>query len=691
MSRSKKAQQLEKLLDVAEELADNEFEERMKEQHYASKELSLLSSSDDDDLNKPIDDVLDENVDVDKENEVDKSNDKTETNDIDTNESNESNDTNKNESILDENNEEDENDLNDSNNTEDNEDGDDEIDDNETNSEDDKQSNSDNNDTDKSNDTEYTDNTNNDKQNDNTETLTDTTNTTDNIETIQSTTPYTDNSNEIETTQDNNNSTETTENDLPTKPSVSFDLDEEKIPRRRKHTPKPKRSHSRSHSHHDAIKLPPHIHKNKPSSPTSTTYRTTTKPENKPVETEITLSNEHKTEEQINAEINERKQQIMNEIKKQVEELEKNDKSLKIDLNEYITPTDSTDPTDTPNGISNETDNHNKYFTYLNYLLGNTLLPDDVGNQLRAIDYINSITSFKYDPYDSPNQALQHTLAENVLTINKLNDIFEAEIIPVMIDNYHFDDIDEKVCLFLEKYKSINSTNLEYNLIRSFLAKLIYSLSTSTELALREKKVIHVDAKYKKALLHDLDIMKHLQTNDGKFIQSWNKFIEAFFGLDGDNLVYNFESYTKLNSELEVAYKEDFLMEILLANTLKTYFPSISINYFYAIKSVYIMVRLLTVYIDKLKRDFIENHKNINVEKVMNDINVIGHIGTMIYEIKNYTFKQMSRTLPSCKNGMHNKTEMYILNHIFTGGQYYLLKMLEKSLPCLGNLLANVK
>ena len=450
------------------------------------------------------------------------------------------------------------------------------------------------------------------------------------------------------------------------KPSEVIQPPQESAKVYRKRGPKPKSSHYKHHTH---VEQPPQQHE---AIETFDTRTINTRVNGKQMQAEISVSNSHKSEEQINAEANSHKDKVMREIREQVEELERNDQSLKVNTSDYLSATD-------------EQHTEDKCARYLYYILGKFLLPDTIVNNLPAIEYINSITTFKYNPYDSPNVALQHSIPENVLTIHKLNKIFETELIPVMIDNYHFDDVDEKICLFLEKFKTLPSTNLEYEMIRSFLAKLIYSLSTSTEMALREKKVSHVDPKYKKAILHDLDIMSSVQFTKGKWMLSWSKFIESFFGYDGDNLVYDFKSYEKLNSEVKTSYEEDFLMEILLANILKTYFPSISINYFYVIKSVYLTARLLTVYIDHLKQKVHKLGQIPNVEDIVNDINIIAHAGVMLYEIKNYTFKQMSRSLPSCKNGMSNETEMYILNHIFTGGQYYLLKMLERSLPVLGS------
>ena len=67
----------------------------------------------------------------------------------------------------------------------------------------------------------------------------------------------------------------------------------------------------------------------------------------------------------------------------------------------------------------------------------------------------------------------------------------------------------------------------------------------------------------------------------------------------------------------------------------------------------------------------------------MNELYTIAVAGVLMYENKSFIYKQASRTLPSYDKPLSNETKLYILNHLLTGGQYYILKMIEESLPSI--------
>ena len=121
------------------------------------------------------------------------------------------------------------------------------------------------------------------------------------------------------------------------------------------------------------------------------------------------------------------------------------------------------------------------------------------------------------------------------------------------------------------------------------------------------------------------------------------------------------------------------MVENLLGNILKCYLPSIALNYFYAIKSIYIIARLTSLYIQ------LGLFKGKSTEEVMNDLFVIGASGAIVYENKSFIFKQATRSLPGYDKPLSNETKLYILNHLMTGGQFYILKMMEESLPVIAS------
>lgn len=368
-----------------------------------------------------------------------------------------------------------------------------------------------------------------------------------------------------------------------------------------------------------------------------------------------------KTQAEIDLEMKQAKERFESDLKEQVDELESTGNYNVIDTEDFMKTSDN-------------------YNTYVQYLIGNLYVPSACGSRLTASDYINGITQFKYNPYDSPNVSMQHTIPENVVLMHRLNKLLHHEFVELNNTNLHFDDMDTRVCKYLMDNRNVPTTKLEYTLIKSFLGKLMISLSTTTEMACKNRDTPLIDTAYKQAIARDLAMMKTFQI-DGKLQLSWDKFVEAFLGIGVDNYIYRHDSYDKLNERLKIAYNSDFLTELLVANTLKCYIPSISINYFYAIKSMYITARLISIYINKLSTE------SPKIEDVMNGIKTIVSVGCSLYEIKSYVFKQMTRTLPSYTDKLEDKTEMYIVNHLFTGGQYYLLKMIERAAPVIASLL----
>lgn len=366
----------------------------------------------------------------------------------------------------------------------------------------------------------------------------------------------------------------------------------------------------------------------------------------------------------VTATIEQAKQSFIDSLAADVAKLEESN-SVRIDNIERYLPT---------------SDNHGSYITFM---LGKFFVPKAVTQTLSMNDFINSATTFKYDAYDSPNMSITHPLSESVIYLKRLSELFGFEFLSSVSAKWKFDELDSKLTEFLAKHAELPSTVLEYELIKNFMGKIAIALSTTTERAFRESRTPLVNATYRSVIAYDIAVMNQLK-GESKWFKSWSKFMDAFYGTGADNFVYTHESYAKLNEHLEIAYANDFLTEIMVANMLKCYFPSISLNYFYVIKCVYIIARLLTVYSNKLDTD--DSFKSRTLEDIMNDINVICSVGVIIYENKNFIFKQTSHSLPRYTDDVNEKTNMYILNHLFTGGQYYLLKMFEVCGPVLANM-----
>ena len=382
---------------------------------------------------------------------------------------------------------------------------------------------------------------------------------------------------------------------------------------------------------------------------------------------EVTKENiREPTEKEIIENITKSKNKLINDINAQVESIEQSGDYKNIKTDKYLPDTDL-------------------YGVYYQYVIGKLFVPLNCGLKLDTNEYINNTTVFKYNAFDTPNMSMQHTIPEKVIYLKKLNQIFEHEFINNKSGDFHFNDLDKQIVTFLYKYKNYGTTKIEYGIIKSLMGKLIISLNTSCELALRDNTKSTLNTEFKQAVIRDIECMKYIQSTDGKLYTSWKTFLNSLFSLDSDKLIYVHNNYKSLNNKLKIAYDSDFLTENLLANMLKCYLPSIAINYFYVIKSIYLIARLLSIYIQEKK--YIENNDFKEFDDIVNDIYTIGTIGTILYENKVFILKQIPRSLPRYDKQISEQTQMYILNHLLTGGQYYILKMLEESLPVVASLL----
>ena len=372
------------------------------------------------------------------------------------------------------------------------------------------------------------------------------------------------------------------------------------------------------------------------------------------------------TDKEIIENIEKSKNKLINDINEQVKEMELNGNCKHIDPNVYNT-------------------NAKLFNVFYQYIIGKLFVPRNCVLTLDINEYINNTTVFKYNAFDAPNTSMQHPIPEKMIFLTKLNNIFNFKFVNSASGDFHFNDLDKQVTTFLYKYKDYGTTRLEYGIIKSLMGKLIIALNTSCELALRDNTKPRLSTEFKQAIIRDIECMKYIQSPDGKLYTSWKTFLNSLLSIGSDNLIYVHDNYNSLNTKLKTAYDNDFLTENLLANMLKCYLPSVAINYFYVIKSVYIVSRLLSIYIQE--KLYITTNKKKSFEEIVNDIYAIATVGAIMYENKSYIFKQMTRTLPKYDKEITENTKMYILNHLLTGGQYYILKMFEESLPVVASLL----
>ena len=198
---------------------------------------------------------------------------------------------------------------------------------------------------------------------------------------------------------------------------------------------------------------------------------------------------------------------------------------------------------------------------------------------------------------------------------------------------------------------------------------LVVSLS-NVEFAFRSDK-IWLSPSFKKFALNDVIIMQSLS---GKLKDSSKIFIDELFKTKDSRIFNNTKILDKLVHTIN-----DFELEQVIANSIKCMTPCFILDYFNAIKSLYIYCGLLNIYMNKISK------KELELKKV--NLELIGKIASIIYQNTRLYQNTTGRQLPMYDGKISEETQMYYLNHTIVGPQFLLLKMLEKSSSCLYEIL----
>lgn len=347
-------------------------------------------------------------------------------------------------------------------------------------------------------------------------------------------------------------------------------------------------------------------------------------------------------------------------ITKQAEEI-KHNKEFKPDI-EYI--------------LKNE-----KFFkNFFNY---DVSFADD----MNICDIMHSWTNFKYTPYGELRTNYIKRAGERVVLIEELGKIFNHNFMTyVSKQNYRFDSLNFEICKFIgnvsEKDKS--STNFEYFFIRSMLVKLLICMLSTVDKCFSAQRV-QININFKKAVQNYLNEFGHILKTNNKITKSWEIFEHNLFLSENDCRIFDFVNAQDLKEKITECLQADnekdgpqFMIEELIANTLKTYIPTIAYSYFMVIKDIYLIGRLLSIYANK------KLFENKTKEEIMEDLYIIGSVMTIEYEVS-YIANLNTRSTPICRNGneLTKQTEMYYINHLIAGPQYFILKQLELSLPTI--------
>lgn len=286
--------------------------------------------------------------------------------------------------------------------------------------------------------------------------------------------------------------------------------------------------------------------------------------------------------------------------------------------------------------------------------------------------------------FQAPPENLLHSPDEILVICHDLNELFQFNFLDIHSTNFQFNEIPSRILKFTNKYTDLKTTAFEENFLKAIYSKIEILLNTNVESAFRSNS-IKVTNDFWTAFGGYLKEMEQIQGRQEKLRASWNEFIVALFSMRVKNQIYRHVSYSNLNEMLNTCYRPDgfLLIEQLVGNSLKCYFPTIIRSYFFMIRSVYMMARMVAIY------SFLKLHKDKPKEQVRKELYEIGAICTIAYETKYHMWKSEERApIHGLKNEeISPQVQEYARNHVINGGQYFLLKSIETSLPVIADSL----
>lgn len=302
----------------------------------------------------------------------------------------------------------------------------------------------------------------------------------------------------------------------------------------------------------------------------------------------------------------------------------------------------------------------------------------DVCNDI--VSFIKEQTNFKYEPFKNISVDGILDSATKLVYVSKLSKVFDYPFIDKIDSNWKFDKLEDSFIKFIENNDS--STIIEYKLLKSLLGKFIILMCSDVERCfIQEQSNMNIDIK--KYLEHWVSKMNTFANYKNNVSKGWSVFINTLFD---SKEVFNYKSQEHLHELLKTCYSSHFLMESLAANILKTFQTSILIDYFHAIKYVFIWVRMISILIQNYMNNVNNKLNSINhKESLINDIYMLTCVIVSMYEDNYFISSILPKSLPTNEN-LSEETQLYFINHTIKGPQYMILKQLELSACCVLNI-----
>lgn len=342
------------------------------------------------------------------------------------------------------------------------------------------------------------------------------------------------------------------------------------------------------------------------------------------------------------------------EIKKKVEEVTKNivEKAEQIEKK------------------MNFEENIKKITDKMDEFLFETTLHSTNFNGISMENYINYYEILNYKPKNGPNSSYIYDLPTQLVLINKLGKLMNYQFIKTSDESIKFNDLDLNLSKFIQENK-IETYKISYDILFNLMKKLLILSLSDVESAFRSNK-IWLNKEFKTCVTPDVIMMNSLNS---KFLTSSKIFLEELFKIKESKIFNNTKILGKLLNEIK-----NFELEEILARSIKSMSPLFILDYFYAIKTIYLSCSMLNIYFHRLQTKEIEYNKS--------DLKLIVAVCNIFYQNTRLKQNGIVRQLPMFKGEISELTQMYYLNHTVVGPQFILLKVFEESIISLDKILS---
>ena len=289
------------------------------------------------------------------------------------------------------------------------------------------------------------------------------------------------------------------------------------------------------------------------------------------------------------------------------------------------------------------------------------------GNGISTDDYVAETCNMKYSTKNQPNESSINDPAKQLVFINRLSKRLKYNFLKSTTMQLKFNCLEETICMYI-KQQQFKDYKYAYIMLKELLKKLIIVSLSDVEGAFRSEHV-WIKNEFVKMIRKDIIMLQSLPP---KLKKSWNIFIKELCKINDANV---FNDLSKIDYVIHV--NDDFVIESILAQTIKCMTPCFILNYYEIVKCFYLATAMIDGWFGRVEESKKQGQKVPNQEWYQELRDIILTVG-FIYENTRLNENSTARSLPFSVDKPSEELQMYYLNHTVVGPQFMILKALQK-------------